>query len=336
MPSFSAKPDRTASSPPKRIVFLAFEGFLAVDLMGSADAFFVANRVATRPLYELEYVSAKGGRVTTAAGLVVHTRPVKDVLSSRFDTLVVAGGPFVEDAIRQPSFIPLVQRLARKARRICSVCSGAFVLGAAGLLDGKRAVTHWASCDLLQSLFPAVRVEVDPIFVRDGDVWTSAGITAGIDLTLALIRSDYGGDIAGAVAKRMVVFLQRPGGQAQFSAPLRAQITSAKRDDPVHTLSAFIAENLAGDLSVTALAREAGMAPRTLARILAKRSDKLTPAKLVEAVRVEAACRALSASDRPVKDVAATCGFGDDERMRRAFLRKLGIAPSDYRARFSD
>jgi transcriptional regulator GlxA family with amidase domain len=158
MPSFSAKPDRTASSPPKRIVFLAFEGFLAVDLMGSADAFFVANRVATRPLYELEYVSAKGGRVTTAAGLVVHTRPVKDVLSSRFDTLVVAGGPFVEDAIRQPSFIPLVQRLARKARRICSVCSGAFVLGAAGLLDGKRAVTHWASCDLLQSLFPAVRV----------------------------------------------------------------------------------------------------------------------------------------------------------------------------------
>jgi transcriptional regulator GlxA family with amidase domain len=317
------------------VVFLVFEGFLAVDLMGSADAFFLANLIAPKPLYELEYVSAKGGPVTTAASLVVHTKPATDVLSSRFDTFIVAGGPFVEDTIREPSFISLVQLLARKARRICSICTGAFVLAAAGLLDGKRAVTHWASCELLQSLFPAVRVEVDPIFIHDGGVWTSAGITAGTDLTLALIRNDYGGAIAGAVAKAMVVFVQRPGGQAQFSAPLRAQTASAKRDDPVHVLSAFIAENLAGDLSVTALAREAGMAPRTLARLLAKRSDKLTPAKLVEAVRVEAACRALSATTRPVKDVAAMCGFGDDERMRRAFLRKLGVAPSDYRARFS-
>ncbi len=335
MPSFSAKPARKSPAAPKRVVFLVFDGFLATDLAGSADAFFIANFFTSKPLYELHYVSAKGGPVASASGLVVETRSAKSVLSSPIDTFIVAGGPSAEEASRDKSLVRLVRRMARKARRVCSVCSGTFVLAASGILDGKRAVTHWFVCDAFRERFPAVRLELDPIYVQDGAVWTSAGITAGIDLTIALIGSDHGSALAAKVAKQMVVFLQRPGGQAQFSVPLLMQIASAERDDPVYALSAYIAENLAGDLSVGALAREAGMAPRTFARLLAKRPGRLTPAKLVEAARVEAACRALSATNRPAKHVAAICGFRDDERMRRAFRRRLGISPSDYRARFS-
>ncbi len=185
--------------------------------------------------------------------------------------------------------------------------------------------------DAFRARYPKVKLALDPIFVEDGKVWTSAGVTAGIDLALALIRRDHGAEIATRVAKQMVVFLQRPGGQAQFSAALLAQETQAAKEDPLLAITAYIAAHLDRDLSVTALAAQAGMSPRSFARLF---SNGLTPAKLVEATRVEAAARALSDSQAPIKQIAAQCGFGDEERMRRAFLRKLGVAPSAYRERF--
>jgi transcriptional regulator GlxA family with amidase domain len=214
------------------------------------------------------------------------------------------------------------------------VCSGAFLLAEAGLLDGRDAVTHWALSDEFRARYPKVKLALDPIHVKDGNVWTSAGVTAGIDLALALIRRDFGAEVSMAVAKQMVVFLERPGGQAQFSAALLAQAAARERGDVLRGIASYVAGNLEKDLSVAALARQARMSPRSFARLFDDRPDKLTPAKLVESIRVEAAARALSQSRDPVKRIAALCGFGDEERMRRAFLRTLGVAPSDYRARF--
>jgi transcriptional regulator GlxA family with amidase domain len=227
--------------------------------------------------------------------------------------------------------IARVRHWARRARRVCSVCTGAFVLAAAGLLDGKRAVTHWASCELLQARHPAIRVESDPIFLNDGAIWTSAGVTAGIDLALALVQADLGHGLAMQVAQRLVVFLKRPGGQSQFSAPLRAQAAS---DDGLAALCAWMEAHLGEDLRVERLAARAGMSPRTFARTYAAKLGT-TPAKTVEALRVAAARRALEEGDAPIKRVAHACGFGDEERMRRAFLRRVGVSPSDYRARFA-
>jgi transcriptional regulator GlxA family with amidase domain len=224
-----------------------------------------------------------------------------------------------------------IRRWSGRARRTCSVCTGAFLLAAAGLLDGRRAATHWAACRELQKRYPAVRVEPDPIFVQDGAIWTSAGVTAGIDLTLALIEADLGHAVAMRVARRLVVFLKRPGGQSQFSAPLSAQVAA---DDALGALHGWMAENLDTDLRVERLAARAGMSPRTFARIYTATLGT-TPAKTVERLRVEAARRALENDGAPVKLIAHRCGFGDEERMRRAFVRRLGISPSDYRARFA-
>lgn len=337
MPSNPAKPAR-----PRRIAFLAFDGALATDIAGPSDAFGIVNRLhedetlpaLPKPAYEIRYLSLRGGPIRASSGLILETEEPSAKLLADLDTLIVSGGSWMLETIEDKALVRWIAKAAPRARRICSVCSGAFLLAEAGLLDGRNAVTHWAMSDAFRARYPKVKLALDPIFVEDGKMWSSAGVTAGIDLALALIRRDHGPEIATRVAKQMVVFLQRPGGQAQFSAALLAQETQAAKDDPLLEITAYIAAHLDRDLSVNALAKQAGMSSRSFARLFAGRADGLTPAKLVEATRVEAATRALSDSNAPIKQIAAQCGFGDEERMRRAFLRKLGVAPSGYRGRF--
>jgi transcriptional regulator GlxA family with amidase domain len=341
MPSFSAKPARRPGPQrPRRIAFVAFDGALATDIAGPSDAFGIVNRLhedetlpsLPRAAYDVRYVSLHGGLVRASSGLTIDTERVSAKLLADLDTLIISGGSWMSETIKDKALVRWIAKAAPRARRVCSVCSGAFLLAEAGLLDGRNAVTHWSMIDEFRARYPKVKLALDPIYVEDGKVWTSAGVTAGIDLALALIRRDHGAEIATRVAKQMVVFLQRPGGQAQFSAALLAQETASRRDDPLIEITAYIAANLDRALSVNALAEQAGMSPRSFARLFA---NGLTPAKLVEATRVEAAARALSESQSSIKQIAAQCGFGDEERMRRAFLRKLGVAPSEYRERFA-
>jgi transcriptional regulator GlxA family with amidase domain len=244
--------------------------------------------------------------------------------------LLVAGGQGVEAAAANPELVDWLRQRAGQARRVASVCTGAFLLAAAGLLDGRRAVTHWKDCARLAKRFPAVRVEPDPIFVRDGRVWTSAGVTAGIDLALALVEEDLGRAMALAVARYMVVFLKRPGGQAQFSAALALQAA----DDKFGALHDWISRHLGDDLSLPVLAGQAGMSERSFSRHYAEAAGQ-TPARAIERLRVEAARRLLTESRTPVKRIAQRCGFGSEETMRRSFLRLLAVTPQDYRSRFT-
>jgi transcriptional regulator GlxA family with amidase domain len=246
------------------------------------------------------------------------------------DTLLVAGGPGVHAAAADPALLDWVRARARRARRVASVCTGAFLLAAAGLLEGRRAATHWMHCAELARRFPGIRVEPDPIFVRDGAIWTSAGVTAAIDLALALVEEDAGRSLALAVARHLVMFLKRPGGQAQFSTVLSLQ----GAEDRFGELHSWMAGRLAGDLSLPALAQKAGMSERSFSRRYAEATG-ITPARAVERLRVEAARRLLSDTGLPVKRIAARCGFGSEETLRRSFLRLLAATPQSYRARFS-
>jgi transcriptional regulator GlxA family with amidase domain len=255
-------------------------------------------------------------------GLAQATGPV--------DTLIIAGGLGTRPAMRDRRLVGWIARTARRARRVASVCTGAFLLGEAGLLDGRRVTTHWYACEGLQRRFPAARVERDPIFVRDGNVATSAGITAGIDLALDLVEEDGGRDLALTVARWLVMYLRRPGGQAQFSVQLAGQF--AERDG-VRDVQAWIADHVDADLSVGALARRAGMSPRNFARVF-RREVGSTPAAYIEAQRVETARRLLETTGRTVADLADACGFGRAETMHRAFRRRLRVAPAQYRRHF--
>ena len=319
----------------RRVVVVAFEGAQLLDVAGPLQAFATACEVRAETgrasPYALTVASRAGGLVTTSSGLALQTAPLA-AAGEGIDTLFVAGGPGVHAACDDPVLRGWLIEQAPRVRRIGSVCTGAFLLAAAGLLEGRRAATHWRSCDLLRTRHPGVRVEPDPIFVRDGPVWTSAGVTAGIDLALALIEADEDRATAMAVARRLVVYLKRPGGQGQFSAPLELQ--TAARDDTFGALHAWVRENLAGDLRVERLAAQAGMSPRSFARAYAARVGR-TPAKAVEQLRLEAARSLLEETGAPVKAIAARCGFGDEERLRRAFLRSLGVTPSAYRTRFA-
>lgn len=319
----------------RAIVFLAYDGVLLLDVAGPAEVFATASdamrRRTGREAYRIALRSLAGGKVTTDTGLVLDTEPM--VPGAPLDTLVVPGGRGLESIAADDRRVRWVAETAPAARRTCSVCLGAFVLAAAGLLDGRRAVTHWRYCADLAARFPAVQVEPDAIFAQSGAVWTSAGVSAGIDLALALVEEDLGHDVALEVAQRLVVFLKRPGGQAQFSRTLAAQAADAGgRFDRLH---AYIADNLGEDLTVERLAARAGMAVRSFTRAYAAETGT-TPARAVEAMRVEAARRLLVGSDLSVQQVAARAGFGDDERLRRSFLRQFGVAPQDYRIRFGE
>jgi transcriptional regulator GlxA family with amidase domain len=311
------------------VVVVTFDGCQSLDVSGPIEVLSRAGALARAP-YDIRLASVSGAPVRATSGLRLLPDVAVERVRGAIDTLVVAGGDGVRAATRDRVLVAAVQRLAARARRVTSVCSGAFVLAEAGLLHGKRATTHWSAVDLLQSAYPSISVEADPIFVRDGNVWTSAGVTAGMDLALALVDDDHGPDIALETARALVMYVQRPGGQSQFSAALRGQ---APDREPLRDVQNWLVDNLSDDLSVPALARRAAMSPRNFARAFL-REVGVTPARYVEDVRLEAARRLLETTARPVEDVATACGFGTSETMRRVFARRLGVAPADYRKRF--
>jgi transcriptional regulator GlxA family with amidase domain len=315
------------------IEVLAYPAVQMLDVTGPLQVFASANDLLTeaggRPPYVLRVVAKGKQGVTASAGLGIATSPLPRI-SAALDTLIIAGGPGVEAAAADPALVDWVRRRAEQARRVASVCTGAFLLATSGVLNGRRAATHWSVCADLARRFPAVHVESDPIFVRDGPVWTSAGVTAGIDLALALVEQDLGRAAALAVARYLVVFLKRPGGQAQFSAALSLQ----SAEEQFGTLHDWISKHLSNEISLPMLASQAGMSERSFSRHYVEATG-LTPARAVERLRVEAARRLLSESRLPVKRISQRCGFGSEETMRRSFLRVLSATPQDYRARFS-
>jgi transcriptional regulator GlxA family with amidase domain len=319
----------------RHVVMVAFPRAQVLDVTGPLEVFSQATRHLRRhdrgmPAYTTEIVARRAGMLTTSSGMrLIADRSIADV-RGHVDTLLVAGGVGTADAMRDDLLLAWLRRMAKRVRRLGAVCSGTFVLAEAGLLATRRATTHWELCGELAQRYPDVTVEEDPIFVRDGSLYTSAGVTAGMDLALALVEEDHGREIALAVARQLVLFLQRPGGQSQFSAQLAAQSTER---EPLRALQAWIFEHLDEDLSVPALAHQAAMSERNFSRVFA-REVGTSPAQFVLRARIEAARRRLEESTDGVDKVAADCGFASAEVMRRAFLRRLRVAPSAYRARF--
>ena len=316
---------------PRRIVIVALPEVQPLDVTGPAEVLASAASVAggDDAAYTIEVVAPGGAPIPTDSGYAIVPAGALEAVRGPIDTLLVAGGAGARHASTET--VARVRRLAARAGRVASVCTGAYVLAAAGLLDGRRATTHWSWCDDLQRRHPAVTVERDPIFVVDGPVRTSAGVTAGMDLALALVEEDLGPRVALEVARWLVVFVKRPGGQAQFSAQLAGQ--SADRA-PLRELQAWIADHLDADLSVPALAARACMSERHFARAF-KAETGMTPAVYVESLRVERARLALESGAAPIDAVAARCGFGTVETLRRAFARRLGVSPAAYRNRFA-
>jgi transcriptional regulator GlxA family with amidase domain len=313
------------------MAIVVYEDVQTLDLTGPLEVFAAANDAGAAPAYVTTVVAPAGGPLRTSSGLAVvadrstaeHTGPV--------DTLVVAGGQGTPGALADADLVAWVRRVGARSERVTSVCSGAFVLAAAGLLDGRRATTHWSVCGLLADLHPAVTVDADRIYVRDGRVWTSAGVTAGMDLALALVEADHGAGLALEVARRLVLFTRRGGGQSQFSTQLAVVRTE---HEPLREVLGHISEHLDADLSVPALAARAAMSPRTFARAF-RAEVGTTPAAFVQASRVEAARRLLETTPRSTAEIAGACGFGTVETMHRAFRRTVHTTPGRYRRHFA-
>jgi transcriptional regulator GlxA family with amidase domain len=331
----SGKVGATATGKPRRVVILAFPGVNLLDVAGPGEVF--GSLAEARGLartagdYKTELVSTtRELRVTTSSGVALAADGHVFGLRREIDALIVPGGTGVWEAVRDKAFLDQLRRVARRSRRVAAICTGAFLIAAAGLLDGRRATTHWRWCDRLAAEHPNVEVEPDAIFVRDGEVSTSAGVTTGMDLALALVEEDLGREAALAIARHLVLFVRRPGGQSQFSPLLEMQAADRR---PLRELQAWIVENLADDLSVEALADRAHMSARNFARAFAKEVGS-TPARFVERLRVDAVRRRLEETDAGLDRIARECGFGGPDSMRRSFLRVLRVAPSDYRDRF--
>jgi transcriptional regulator GlxA family with amidase domain len=315
--------------PIRRVILLVVEDAQSLDVMGPVEVFHHANDFIPGA-YRVEVVGpTEGGSVTLSNGLALSAAPLPDP-PPRHDTLVVAGGPGARAASGDPAVVDWVGRASARAARTVSVCTGAYLLAAAGLLEGRRATTHWNFTDGLAARHPGVEVDPDPVFVRDGNVWTSAGVTAGMDLSLALVEEDLGPEVALAVARLLVVFLKRPGGQSQFSGALSAQQAARPA---LRELQGWIAGNLAEELSVAALAARASMSERSFARAF-RREVGQTPAAYVEALRVERARALLEGGAPSLEMVARATGFHSAEVLRRAFHRRVGIGPAAYRERF--
>ena len=320
------------------VVMLSYRGANLLDITGPVQAFETANRQAMASgewrdaPCEIVVASEVGGAVTTGAGLAIATTPLAELDGRVIDTLIAPGGSPDGQLVVEPGLTRWIGRHASRTQRICSVCTGTFLLAAAGLLEGLRVTTHWRWAQRLQAMYPGLRVDAEPIFIQQGRIWTSAGVTAGLDLALALAEADLGHRIALAAARDMVMFIKRPGGQSQFSVPLLAQQGSGQT--LFTDLHAWMVAHLHEDLRVERLAEQAGMAPRTFARAYAAAVGR-TPAKTVECMRFEAACRALEASVAPLKRIAADTGHGTEQNLRRLFLRRLRVTPQQYRARFA-
>lgn len=316
-----------------RVAILAFPRVQLLDVIGPADVFAEAARQLNNPrAYHLQVISTVGGVLTGSNGLKLAPDTSIKNHRGRIDTLLVAGGPYVDDLPLGDDVTAWLTRQARQVKRLGSVCSGAFLLAHAGLLDGRRVTTHWSWAERLASQYPALEVEPDSIYVQDGSIYTSAGVTAGMDLALHMVEEDHGRDIALKVAREMVMFLKRPGGQSQFSVYLAAQTADKS---VVRDIQDYVLANLGADLSVPAIARRAAMSERNFARVF-RAATGVTPAAFVEAARIDEARRMVEASEVAMKKLADTLGYTNVDGFRRAFTRRLGVSPNDYRKRFTN
>ncbi len=336
MQSKTANPEKQSARRTRRVVFVIYPGVTLLDVAGPVQAFSSANNIegeSERPFYEIVIASPQGGPVTTDCLVELGSVSLRAAGAKPLDTLIVAGGNGVFDALEHDRLIAWIRRRSEDCRRVGSTCMGSFLTAAARLLDGQSVTTHWRQVEELQRRFPKITVKRDPLFVHNGKMWSSAGVTAGIDLALAMVEEDLGHDAAMQVAQALVVFFKRPGGQSQFSDVLAVQ--TADRDGLFVDLHAWIAGNLQGDLSMPKLAQRLAMSPRTFSRQYRDRTGR-TPAKTVEVMRVDAAKRALERSAQPLGKIAFNAGFSDEQRLRRAFQRHVGISPSEYREKFGE
>ena len=315
---------------PRLVAMLVYPGVVAMDVFGPLEAFATANSIARRSLYRIAIVGMSMAPVDTSLGIQITPSVAVADVEGPIDTLLVSGGFGQAEARDDQDLLAWLKVSALGARRCGSICTGAFVLAAAGLLDGKRATTHWAMAAELSRRYPQVSVEVDRIFVRDGSIYTSAGVTAGIDLALGMIEEDHGRTLALRAARSLVAYLKRPGGQSQFSNYLLAQFAASP---PVRLAQEWALENLTADLGVKALAGRAGMSERTFRRAFAEETGE-TPREFVERIRIDAARSLFEEAQLPVQAVATRCGFETVDNLRRAFLRRLGVTPQHYRQRF--
>ncbi len=346
----------TRNLSPRNVVIIVYPGVQSLDVTGPLEVFSGAQMLVEAsgrgarpgPLVEAErrrgtdrchgadrgyrttVVGRDGAPVATSSGLTIVPHAAIENAPTAIDTLLVAGGAGTDRACEDEELIEWIEARAKTARRVASVCTGAYLLAAAGLLNGRCATTHWAAAGELARRYPLVSVDPEPIFVRDGPVWTSAGVTAGMDLALAMVEEDLDREAALTIARHLVLFLRRPGNQSQFSATLAAR---APERSGLREVQRFAVENLQGDLTVESLAERAHMSPRHFARRF-RAEVGVTPARYVERLRLEAARRRLEESGQPIAVVAAACGFGTADTMRRVFLRALGVGPAEYRRRF--
>ncbi|WP_316742164.1 GlxA family transcriptional regulator [Streptomyces sp. MK7] len=315
----------------RRVVIVVYPGAQTLDVSGPLEVFDTVNRLMAEQAsaYRLQCVSPDAPSVATSAGLVVQTAPL-DAAEGAIDTLVVPGGPGLKAALTDTSFVAWIRHAAARSRRVASVCGGAFLLAEAGLLDGRRATTHWAFGEQMARRYPEVTVDPEPIYVRDGPYITSAGVSTGIDMALALVEDDLGAACALEAAKYLVLYFKRPGGQTQFSMILDTQLTD---QEPIRSLQDWIQENLHRALPVSELAERTNMSPRHFARVFAQ-TVGMTPGQYVRRLRIARARQLLEATDLSVRQVASRCGFTAIETFLRAFAAVVGLTPAQYRHHF--
>jgi transcriptional regulator GlxA family with amidase domain len=314
---------------PRIVAIPVFPHLQSLDAVGPAQVFGSANLQLGREAYRVKFVASIPGIIPTSAGFALHADGLKTVAPASVDTLICPGGEEdgIRPAIRDKALMAWIRRTATTARRACSVCSGAFLLASTGLLDGRRAATHWGSTTALKNLYPTIEVDPEAIFVTDGKFWTSAGVTTGIDMALALVEEDHGRDVATAIAKRLVVYMRRPGHQTQFSTALHMQDAQSDR---LASLAAWIEEHLTANLDVETLAARAAMSPRSLHRHM-KEELGVSPAKFVESIRLDAVRRWLEDRNMDIATAATQAGFSGSDHLIRAFSRRFGVTPAAYR-----
>ncbi len=314
---------------PHTVAIPIFPNLQSLDAVGPGQVFGSANQLIGREAYRIRLVATNAGAVATTAGFALHAEGLRAVPAKSVDTLIVPGGDDVgvRDALADKALMRWITAAANAAKRACSVCSGAFLLAATGLLEGKRVATHWSAATDLQRIFPNIAVDAEAIYVNEGKFWTSAGVTTGVDMSLALVEQDHGRDLAMAVARQLVVYMRRPGHQTQFSATLNAQSVA---DDRLAKLAAWIEANLSKRLDVETLAEKAAMSPRTFHRHVREELG-VSPARFVEAVRLDAARRLLDERTMDLAQVANRAGFSGPDHLIRAFARRFGVTPAAYR-----
>ena len=317
---------------PRAIAIVAMPGVQLLDVSGPLDVFAEANVQAQKNAYRLLIVAKNAGHVRSSSGVrLVPDLVIGDATEVRIDTLLVAGCPNAADVPPDAAVVAWLRRIAPRARRYGSVCSGAFLLAETGLIDGRRVTTHWAVAQQLALHYPSVTVDEDAIHVRDGPLRTAAGVTAGLDLALALVEEDLGRDVAMKVASQLVMYFKRSGGQMQFS---RKGVAAPAGRSALQEVQRWVAANPAADHSVAALAKRADLSPRHFARLF-RNEVGITPASWIETTRVTVARRLLEGGQHSPKQVAARCGFADADTLRRAFARRVGVTPAEYRKRYA-